>query len=73
MEKVRTEDAVGLTLCHDITAMYPGFKGALFKRGHTVKEEDIEKIAENASRGESFGVLSTLEPEDVLEIYKLAY
>lgn len=44
MEKVRTEDAVGLTLCHDITAMYPGFKGALFKRGHTVKEEDIEKL-----------------------------
>ena len=38
-----------------------------------IKEEDIEKIAENASRGESFGVLSTLEPEDVLEIYKLAY
>ncbi|MBR1657951.1 MAG: iron-containing alcohol dehydrogenase [Synergistaceae bacterium] len=38
-----------------------------------IKEEDIEKIAENASRGESFGVLSVLEPEDVLEIYKLAY
>jgi len=38
-----------------------------------IKEEDIEKIVENASRGESFGVLSTLEPEDVLEIYKLAY
>lgn len=38
-----------------------------------IKEEDIEKIAENASRGESFGVLSKLEPEDVLEIYKLAY
>lgn len=38
-----------------------------------IKEDDIERIAENASRGESFGVLSTLEPEDVLEIYKLAY
>ena len=38
-----------------------------------IKEEEIEKIAENASRGESFGVLSTLEPEDVLEIFKLAY
>lgn len=38
-----------------------------------VKEEDIEKLAANASRGESFGVLSTLEPEDVLEIFKLAY
>ena len=38
-----------------------------------IKEDEIEKIAENASRGESFGVLSTLEPEDVLEIFKLAY
>ena len=38
-----------------------------------IKEEDIERIAENASRGQSFGVLSVLEPEDVLEIYKLAY
>ena len=38
-----------------------------------IKEEDIEKIAANASRGESFGVLKTLEPEDVLEIFRLAY
>ena len=38
-----------------------------------VKEEDIEKLAANASRGESFGKLSKLEPEDVLEIFKLAY
>ncbi|MBQ6973101.1 MAG: iron-containing alcohol dehydrogenase [Synergistaceae bacterium] len=38
-----------------------------------IKEEDIGKIAENASRGESFGVLSELTPEDVLEIFKLAY
>ncbi|MBQ7594059.1 MAG: iron-containing alcohol dehydrogenase [Synergistaceae bacterium] len=38
-----------------------------------IKEEDVEKLAANASRGESFGVLSKLEPEDVLEIFKLAY
>lgn len=38
-----------------------------------VKEEDIERIAENASRGQTFGVLSPLEPDDVLEIFKLAY
>ena len=38
-----------------------------------IKEEDIEKIAENASRGETFGTLKKLEAEDVLEIYKLAY
>ena len=38
-----------------------------------IKEEDVQKLADNASRGESFGVLSKLEPEDVLEIFKLAY
>ncbi|MCR5420032.1 MAG: molybdopterin-binding protein [Lachnospiraceae bacterium] len=41
MEKIKVEDAVGKTLCHDITAMYPGFKGALFKRGHVIEEKDI--------------------------------
>ena len=44
MKKVRVEDAVGLTLCHDITAMYDGFKGALFKRGHVIREEDIPRF-----------------------------
>lgn len=44
MKKVRVEDAVGLTLCHDVTAMYDGFKGAAFKRGHVIREEDIPKL-----------------------------
>lgn len=44
MKKVRVEDAVGMTLCHDLTAMYPGFKGALFKRGHVISEDDIPKL-----------------------------
>ena len=44
MKKVRVEEAVGQTLCHDITAMVPGFKGALFKRGHVVAEEDIDTL-----------------------------
>ena len=44
MKKVKTEEAVGMTLCHDITAMYDGFKGALFKRGHVVREEDIPRL-----------------------------
>ena len=44
MKKVRIEDAVGLTLCHDITAMYDGFKGALFKRGHVIEEADIPRM-----------------------------
>lgn len=44
MKKVRVEDAVGLILCHDITAMYDGFKGAAFSRGHVITEEDILKL-----------------------------
>ena len=41
MKKINVEDAVGLPLCHDITAMRDGFKGAAFKRGHIIREEDI--------------------------------
>ena len=44
MKKVNVENAVGLTLCHDITAMRDGFKGAQFKRGHVVREEDIPML-----------------------------
>lgn len=44
MKKVRVEEAVGMELCHDITAMRDGFKGAAFKRGHIIKETDIEEL-----------------------------
>ena len=50
MKKVRVEEAVGQTLCHDITAMVPGFKGALFKRGHVVAEEDIDTLLDIGKR-----------------------
>ena len=44
MQKVRVEDAIGMTLCHDITAMRGDFKGAAFKRGHMITEEDIPEL-----------------------------
>lgn len=44
MIKVKIEDAVGLELCHDVTAMYDGFKGAAFKRGHIIQPEDIPRL-----------------------------
>lgn len=44
MKKIRVEDAVGMTLCHDMTAMRDGFKGAAFKRGHVITEEDIPAL-----------------------------
>lgn len=42
MKEIRTEDAVGHILCHDITQIIKDEKkGVLFKKGHVVKEEDI--------------------------------
>lgn len=50
MKKINVEDAVGLPLCHDITAMRPGFKGAEFKRGHIVTEADIPRLLDIGKR-----------------------
>ena len=42
MKEIRTEDAVGHILCHDITQIIKDEKkGVLFKKGHVVKEDDI--------------------------------
>ena len=42
MKLIRTEDAVGSVLCHDITQIIPGVtKDAVFRKGHIVTEEDI--------------------------------
>ena len=44
MKKVYVGDAVGMELCHDITEMNDGFKGVAFKRGHIIREEDVEHM-----------------------------
>lgn len=45
MKKIKTVDAIGHILCHDITKIIPGeFKGVAFKKGHIVKKEDIEVL-----------------------------
>lgn len=44
MKKISVEESVGMTLCHDITAMRDGFKGAAFKRGHVITPEDIPAL-----------------------------
>jgi hypothetical protein len=45
MKKIRVEDAVGETLCHDVTAIFDnGFKGVRFKRGHVITQEDISSL-----------------------------
>lgn len=50
MKKVRVEDAVGMTLCHDITAMRDGFKGAAFRRGHIVTQADVPALLDLGKR-----------------------
>ena len=44
MKKVYVGDAIGMELCHDITEMNDGFKGVAFKRGHIIREEDVEHM-----------------------------
>ena len=50
MKKVRAEDAVGLTLCHDLTEMRDGFKGPAFRRGHVITAEDIPHMLDIGKR-----------------------
>ena len=42
MKLIKTENAVGHVLCHDMTQIIPGeYKDARFRKGHIVTEEDI--------------------------------
>jgi hypothetical protein len=42
MKLIRTEDAIGHVLCHDITQIIRGVtKDAVFRKGHVVRAEDI--------------------------------
>lgn len=42
MKRVKIQKAIGMVLGHDLTRIVPGsFKGAAFKKGHIIKEEDI--------------------------------
>ena len=42
MKKIKTEEAVGHVLCHDITQIIKGVsKGPVFRKGHIIREEDI--------------------------------
>lgn len=45
MKKIKVEDAIGETLCHDMTAILEtGFKGVKFRRGHVITAEDIPAL-----------------------------
>lgn len=41
MKRIKTEDALGQMLCHDMTQIIKGeYKDARFSKGHIVTEED---------------------------------
>lgn len=45
MEIVPVAEAIGMILCQDITKIVPGeFKGRAFKKGHVIREEDVEVL-----------------------------
>jgi len=45
VKKLRVQDAVGETLCHDVTGVFPnGLKGAVFSRGHVIGPDDVDKL-----------------------------
>ena len=44
MKKIKTQDAVGMTLCHDITEVRDGFKGRAFRRGQVITPADVDHL-----------------------------
>ncbi|SMP39395.1 molybdopterin-binding protein [Anoxynatronum buryatiense] len=45
MEVIKTRDAVGMVIGHDLTEIVPGeFKGVAFKKGHVVRQEDVDHL-----------------------------
>jgi hypothetical protein len=61
---VRVEEAVGMTLAHDVTKVAPGFKGPAFKRGHVITEKDIPALLDI---GKEHIYILTLEEGEVHE------
>ena len=49
MKKVKVEEAVGKPLAHDVVRYGPKLKTILFKRGHVVTAEDVEKLKDTGN------------------------
>lgn len=65
-KKVKVEEAVGMVLAHDITEvdLEKNFKGRAFKKGHIIREEDIEKLKK---LGKEFIYVLELSEEEIHE------
>ena len=76
MKEIRTVDAVGQILCHDITQIIKDQKkGVLFKKGHVVREEDIPALLSVGKEhlfvwGKKEGMLHENEAAEIL--YKIS-
>ncbi|KXB02342.1 hypothetical protein AKJ44_00695 [candidate division MSBL1 archaeon SCGC-AAA261F17] len=44
MKRVRVEDSIGKPLAHDVIQYGPEVKRVLFKRGHLISSEDLDKL-----------------------------
>lgn len=65
MKTVKTQDAVGMPLAHDLTQIIPGdYKGPRFKKGHIVTAEDIPVML---SMGKEHLYVLELSADDVHE------
>lgn len=65
MKSIRVEDAVGTILAHDLTKIVPGeFKGAAFKKGHVIRQEDVEELKK---MGKYNVVVLEMNPNDLHE------
>ena len=50
MRKVKTQEAIGMVLGHDVTRIIPGkFKGAVLKKGHIIQEEDVPVLLDTGN------------------------
>jgi hypothetical protein len=62
---VSVEDAIGMVLPHDITEIVQGtFKGPAFKKGHIIRQEDIEHLKR---LGKEHIYVIKLEPHEIHE------
>jgi hypothetical protein len=62
---LKTEEAVGKVLCHDITKIVKDtFKGVAFKKGHVIRKEDVEELLR---LGKKHIALIELDPQELHE------
>ena len=50
MRKVHVEDAIGLTLCHDVTGIGKEFKGPVFRRWNVIQPLDVKRLLDLGKR-----------------------